>query len=334
MNVDNSRSLVFDAIKLFAIFLVVYGHCMLHLQNHSFDIKENIIYRLIASFHMPLFMAISGYFGHKIFNKSFVDLFITKWKRLIIPSISFGILFSLSWCYLVGGGGSYVGTFVRCYWFLKSAFCCSLLYWLCRRFPNLTVGIILTIVISQFMFVYKVNEMYPAFLIGAFLHSHKTFLEKYCWVIFFISTIIFLTLFSFDDYEMFSYPVLRLHRYLNSPEIGFYLSIQAYVVALGVCGSLSVISLFLGMDRILPHTKFSELVAGWGKETLGIYLIQAILLEHFLMKTVDFSNYSWGLFNLVIAPTMAILVVLLCIIIIHGMRKFRFLRIYFLGESK
>lgn len=103
MSQNNKRLLAFDAIKLFAIFLVIYGHCILHLQNYNYDIKENIIYRFVASFHMPLFMAISGYFGSKIFNMKFSNLFTKKWKRLIVPSISFGILFSLSWCYFVGG---------------------------------------------------------------------------------------------------------------------------------------------------------------------------------------------------------------------------------------
>ena len=100
----DKRLLVFDALKLFAIFLVVYGHCILHLQNHAFDIKENIIYRFVMSFHMPLFMAISGYFGAKIFKLRFSDLLIKKCKRLIIPSISFGLLFSFSWCYIIDGG--------------------------------------------------------------------------------------------------------------------------------------------------------------------------------------------------------------------------------------
>lgn len=104
MSQNNKRLLAFDAIKLFAIFLVVYGHCILHLQNYSYDIKENIIYRFVSSFHMPLFMAISGYFGSKIFNLKFSDIVAKKWKRLIVPSISFGVLFGISWCYFVEEG--------------------------------------------------------------------------------------------------------------------------------------------------------------------------------------------------------------------------------------
>ena len=196
------------------------------------------------------------------------------------------------------------------------------------------VGLILTLAISQFIFVYKVNAMYPAFLLGAFLTNYRENLEKYWVGIFLICLTIYLILFSFDDYDMFSYPLLRLHRFIMSPDLGFYLAIQTFFVALGIFGSLSVITLFIGIGRILPVMKSSVNISNWGSETLGIYLIQAIILEHFMMKSLDFSNFSWGMFNLVIAPIIAILVIIISLIIIHGMKKSRFLRIYFLGENK
>lgn len=198
----------------------------------------------------------------------------------------------------------------------------------------MTIGIILTLAISQFVFVYKVNEMYPSFLVGAYLYSHRAYLEKYWLRIFLVCIISYVILFSFDDYEMFSYPVLRLHKYIRSPEIGFYLSIQAYIIAMGIFGALSVISLFVGVGQRYSNTKYGEYISRWGSETLGIYLIQAILLEHFMMKTLNFSNVSWGLFNLVTAPIIAIIVIISCITIISVMRKSRLCRIYFLGENK
>lgn len=200
--------------------------------------------------------------------------------------------------------------------------------------PNLITGLILTIVISQFIFAYRVNEMYPAFLVGAFLYNHKIFLEKNWLSIFFACLIIYLILFSYDDYEMFSNPVLYLHRYLLSPELIHYLSIHSFFIVMGIFGTLATVSLFIGLGRILPHMKIGDNISRWGSETLGIYLIQAIILEHFLMRTIDFSNVSWWLFNLVVAPIMAIIVIILCLTIISGMRRIRFLRIYFLGETK
>lgn len=69
------RDITFDAIKLFAIYLVIWGHCILHLQGYKFDQWQNPIYRLICSFHMPLFMTISGYFAQNIFRRGLIENF-------------------------------------------------------------------------------------------------------------------------------------------------------------------------------------------------------------------------------------------------------------------
>ena len=57
----NQRLLTFDAIKIFAIFLVIWGHCIGELS--SCDVANRSMYRIIYSFHMPLFMMISGFFS-------------------------------------------------------------------------------------------------------------------------------------------------------------------------------------------------------------------------------------------------------------------------------
>jgi fucose 4-O-acetylase-like acetyltransferase len=60
---SKTRDLSFDFIKGFLIFLVCWGHIIQftigegHLQNETF--------MLIYSFHMPLFIMISGYFACK-----------------------------------------------------------------------------------------------------------------------------------------------------------------------------------------------------------------------------------------------------------------------------
>ena len=58
-----NRIIAFDLIKLFAIFLVIEGHCTQHLLS-SFEYDEPV-YVYIYSFHMPLFMFLSGYFSFK-----------------------------------------------------------------------------------------------------------------------------------------------------------------------------------------------------------------------------------------------------------------------------
>jgi len=54
-----SRDEFYDIIKGYAIFLVVLGHV---IQNFGLDWQSNGLELFIYSFHMPLFMAVSGHF--------------------------------------------------------------------------------------------------------------------------------------------------------------------------------------------------------------------------------------------------------------------------------
>jgi fucose 4-O-acetylase-like acetyltransferase len=52
-----TRNELIDAAKGLGILLVVFGHC---LQNFVPNFDDNILFRLLYSFHMPLFMFLSG----------------------------------------------------------------------------------------------------------------------------------------------------------------------------------------------------------------------------------------------------------------------------------
>lgn len=74
-----------SVLQGFAIFLVVLGH-VIH-GNAIFE-WQNSLNRIIYSFHMPLFMCISGYLFHKTQiqkNKPFTSMLKNKAIRLLIP---------------------------------------------------------------------------------------------------------------------------------------------------------------------------------------------------------------------------------------------------------
>jgi len=79
---NGSRNQTLDIIKGFAIFLVVFGHSIQFNTIDNFD--SNIIFRVIYSFHMPLFMFISGFISYKTFDGSITKL-VKRFKALIIP---------------------------------------------------------------------------------------------------------------------------------------------------------------------------------------------------------------------------------------------------------
>lgn len=60
-NVENPRAPFIDSLKGIAILLVVISHAIVSMLGVD-QANKNIIFRICYSFHMPLFMSISGFF--------------------------------------------------------------------------------------------------------------------------------------------------------------------------------------------------------------------------------------------------------------------------------
>lgn len=95
--VSLNRILWLDALKCFAMFLVIWGHV---IQYGVTDYLENDIHIDIYSFHMPLFMMISGFFAGNIAKYSFGKFLKKKFIQLIFPCIIYGFLCSYIYIYM------------------------------------------------------------------------------------------------------------------------------------------------------------------------------------------------------------------------------------------
>jgi len=81
-------------LQSIGIFLVVFGHSYVEINQHRSDAVLSFFYWLhnfIYSFHMPLFMFISGLlFAHKYYQQNGLDYgkyILARFKRLIIPYV-------------------------------------------------------------------------------------------------------------------------------------------------------------------------------------------------------------------------------------------------------
>ena len=81
------RVLWLDNLKGVLIFLVVLGHC---IQFTSPDPDTNLLFNFIYSFHMPLFMFLSGYACYKSDVK--FSIIGKRFIQLIIPFMSFNAI--------------------------------------------------------------------------------------------------------------------------------------------------------------------------------------------------------------------------------------------------
>ena len=82
MVMKNERLQYIDFLRGFAILLVILGHAI-QFSDESAS-SSNIIYSLIYSFHMPLFMFLSGFVSG---NKEYLDIWDLKKRalQLLVP---------------------------------------------------------------------------------------------------------------------------------------------------------------------------------------------------------------------------------------------------------
>ncbi len=85
----NSRMLWPDVLKSLAVFLVILGHVSSTYDSRGYSSPLAL---WIYSFHMPLFMMLSGMFFKYSLKKDFKSLLIDKSRLLLLPLLSWGLM--------------------------------------------------------------------------------------------------------------------------------------------------------------------------------------------------------------------------------------------------
>lgn len=134
-----NRNVQIDVCKGIGIILMLIGHSAVLMGNWS-----NLLFKIIYSFHMPLFFIISGYFFKPL---SFKDNVKKSGRRLLIPYLFASLIsillvwiifpanvFSLIKGVFVGALGNYNSTInfwpyqAGAVWFLLALFVCKIVF--------------------------------------------------------------------------------------------------------------------------------------------------------------------------------------------------------------
>ncbi len=138
----SNRIYYMDAIKALAMFLVIWGHCILHLA--SWNKNDDPVFVVINTFHISLFMLVAGYFSTVSLSLSFGNMLMKKVKELIIPCLLWGIpLTGLVTYYNNNGLSHSLIDYFNCLWFLKSLFLCYLLAYITVRLGTIPTIIVI-----------------------------------------------------------------------------------------------------------------------------------------------------------------------------------------------
>lgn len=338
------RSEVIDFIRGIAIILVVYGHAIQYTSGYNYLTDglffENIVFKWIYSFHMPLFMLVSGFLFKNYENKNLKEKILDRTKKLIYPIVAWQTVWSLKYIFIDSNERFlifYIKELVYGLWFLWAIFYSSLVIIVVEKFCKCErrrvliyfLGVIISIVIPDYLGSSVYKYMYPFFIIG---YYNKDFLEKLknfkriqiIYVIFLL--VLYLLLFKYFNYN--SYIYTSGYSILKNGNVNLYqIVIDIYRFAIGLVGSILMITLlylFFLVDKFFYLKNIKYL----GKETLGIYIITSYLY----LIIIKFSFIKNSNLNYLNASIYSLIFIFISLIIVKIIKKIKILNIILFGD--
>lgn len=195
----NERITYLDALRGFAILLVVIGHL---IQSNYQDALSNPIFNIIYSFHMPLFFFLSGC-SRAISERNITEAkdvksvtkdVITKFCSLIIPSVAWTLLVPQFFCNEITQSSSISG-----YWFLNVLFAISVLWsilsllmtWL-RKGWTVVLMTLIGIIICFIFDIYRIPLVYLLLFLLGYVWQQRSLSEKIPSAVISVVSVIFL----------------------------------------------------------------------------------------------------------------------------------------------
>lgn len=347
MEKTRKRELLPDVIRGFAIFMVVLGHCI--QEGSGADFKANTMYfynkgyQFIYSFHMPLFMMISGYFAWDSIEK--MRKSTEKWKllgkrsaALLLPIFGWTCLDYVR-LWLEQGRAYYgfwsVGLFVKSFaislltnvWFLWAVFWCFLLAFLMHCYFKdavvlYIVGFLALFVLPDGLGLGAYKYMMPYFIAAFYYRGwQKGSLEdcaeqlKYVekikekikdksdWMWIIVLGILFGVLFCWFDEDSFIY--LSGYKLIGKDVIR-QLGIDFYRMMIGFVGAGFFILLWKKLLACFSGYRF-PILAMLGKNSLGIYIISGYIIVQAgeALEGYFYPNYLLNLLQAVIVTALS-----------------------------
>ena len=339
-----------------AIYLMLWGHCIQCCSMDSFSFFEDPAFKAIYSFHMPLFMIVSGYLYYGSFEKrNLRDLLTHRLQSMLWPIIGGtvikNLLIMIPATILSHGqissllDGALLQGWESSLWFLWSVLSCSTAVGVaCKvgKTPFLRAIYLLVGVLFVALFP-NANEnlfMYPFFIVGFFMAKHKQFLFTAFGRIRYIVFLLFPVLLLFYKREHYIYitPMFGAES-----GVAYNLTVDLFRFFIGLVGSLFLLILvslvfrrLLCSDERIP--KFWTTLSRLGENSLQIYCLSIPLLSVYLpyifQKCMEPFGYNllaenWVLYNLIFTPLLAVGYCAALLAVTRLLKKFRIHKLLF-----
>lgn len=306
-----------DFLKGVAIICVVIGH--VHLFTFPRGGYDEMCYEFIYSFHMPLFMFISGFLAIKtppptLTTSEFVTkgVIISKFKRLVIPCVFWQII-----THVIRNDFS-IHNVIDEYWYLKCLFVYVLLFnvicLFCKKDLALLICLLITFILPG---CWNLCFMFPFFMLGAFFKSYNIFemINKKYFIFLLFSCLFYFILYLFWNGEMsVDRSRFRLFRYTST----YYYDL--YCLFFRTILGTSAILLFYSLSHIILKKYKMNLLKNIGQYSLEIYLTHSIFVYLFRDVYLGFGK------------NVNIVILSIIIVAISYLSSYMFNRIPFVGK--
>jgi len=329
------RNLYVDFIKGILIFLVILGHFVqFGAYGKSWGFASDHLWQIIYSFHMPLFIAISGYYSFSSIKGQSVFSFLkSRILYLFVPMFV--------WCFihateqsLMEHNTNIIELFKTLifrvqyiYWFIWAIifFSTILCFMQKLKIDNvfvLALSVILIFLIPsglRYFSIAFIKEFYIFFVLGYILATFNIqplieWCKKYSLLIIIISTLCFVLFWT----EKTSYYVTPF----SVDNIG----IELFRIFETIAVSVSFMLLSYYVYSYFQNTRGVRLCAEIGMGTLGIYLMQNIFFYPIVVKWHNDFIPDWSIVYVI--PSIVFVVFAYYIIIFTSKNKYAAFLLY------
>ncbi len=270
-----NRSQKWDILKFIMIFFVVLGHFADCYTKDSEQMRS--LYLFIYSFHMPIFIFVSGLFAKKTVNEK-------RYGKMLGYLVLYFVTKALVLLYKTIGGQSPAfslfteGNFP---WYMLAVFVFMLITVAVRKFSPfyvLTYSVIVACLagydkeIGTFLSLSRIIVFYPFFYLGYILNPKK--LEELCEgrikkiLSAVIIVVLAITVFSLGDKMYWLRPLLTgansFYTLGDCAQSGFFIRLLYYVIVAVICGAIIILT---------PEKTPFGIISKLGQRTLSVYCL-------------------------------------------------------------
>ncbi|TGQ19050.1 nodulation factor fucose acetyltransferase NolL [Mesorhizobium sp. M00.F.Ca.ET.217.01.1.1] len=302
----NNRDQSFDFAKGILITLVIIGHLLQYCIYRGTDaFWLSPYFKSIYIFHMPLFIAISGYLSAgAILRKPFIQGVGNRATQLLLPMLFWCALIWTLKCTVMVPAQSLTDGFlgllnevIGTYWFIWAAFISFILVKLFTTFNRLSIWIIsasaiaVAIVPITSSIIPSLRYTYPFYCLGFFFAQSSGWKESFIWT----HKPVFLCLLSVTAFICFLWWDKQTYAFNNHVLINDERSAKQVLLMFAGSAAASAVAVqfMLQCWRIVHSTRIARFVAvELGQSTLLLYLAQGAVF-----RLTDFIQFGevWNL---------------------------------------